>query len=192
VDAMRCSAEWLAVLHSSAMRGDSMSGAHLDELRRWRDELVDAVPDQGARIAEICDAVRARVADSAADPVPSHGDYHPEHLFVAAERVTAIDFDRFGLRPRGDDIALWLARTATMMFREQGTFAASELLRREFLASYGPTAAHEDIGAWMALYLVKSLWFGIAKRKRPHLERLDPLLCAASQCLAGDLSLASR
>jgi aminoglycoside phosphotransferase (APT) family kinase protein len=189
--AMRRSAEWLTVLHASrtsaAERDDTA-----DQLLRWRRELMEAAPAERLRISNVCDSVRDHIADSAADLVPSHGDYHPEHLFIDADRVTAIDFDRFGLRPRADDIGLWMARTATILLREQGTFVASERLRREFLASYGLRAALADVGAWMALYFVKSLWFGIAKRKRPHLERVDPLLWAASRCLAGDLSLASR
>lgn len=191
LEAMRRSGEWLAALHGSFVRanGGTLSAA-ADELLRWREELIAAVTDERTRITEICDEVRERVEGSAWDSVPAHGDFHPEHVFVDDTRVTAIDFDRFGLRPRGDDVGMWLARTATIVFRKQGSFAASRDLRREFLTHYRLPLETADVGAWLALYLVKSVWFGVAKRKRPHLERLGPLLWAASRSLAGDLSLA--
>ena len=189
--AMRRSAEWLTVLHGSAVPAEEVESNAADVLR-WCRELIEAVPQESPRISHICDTVGNRVANSAADMVPAHGDYHPEHVFVDHARVTAIDFDRFGLRPRADDIGLWLARTATIVFREHGTFSASESLRQSFLAGYGLPIKQADIGAWIALYFLKSLWFGVANRRRPHLERVDPLLWAASQCLSGDLSLASR
>ena len=192
MDAMRRSGECIAALHESGVRAQRVASDAAEELLRWREELMGVVTDDRSRFANLCDAVRERVAASASDSVPAHGDFHPEHVFVDDTRVTIIDFDRFGLRPRGDDLGLWLARTATIVFRKEGSFAASRDLRQEFLTHYRLPVRSVDVGSWMALYFIKSAWFGIAKRKRPHLERVSPLLSAAARCLSGDLSLASE
>lgn len=95
-----------------------------------------------------------------ADFRPSHGDFHPMNLFVAEDRVTAIDLDTFAWREREADIGYCLAQTANFGMMLFGSFDETKLARSIFLGECGSVDLHR-VRAYMAWTLLQSVHFDL-------------------------------
>jgi aminoglycoside phosphotransferase (APT) family kinase protein len=104
---------------------------------------------------------------------PSHGDFHPMNLFLAPDRVTAIDLDTFALRDREADIGYCLAQTANFGLLLLESFEATEQARAIFLDECGAVDVPR-VRAHMAWALLQSIHFDlcILKVKNQNVERI--------------------
>ena len=140
-DAMVRAAGWLAALHTSAVEAPPRPpvGKHTRAaLVGSLGELTEILPAQASRFT--CLAASALEQLESADPsplVPSHGDFHPNNIFITPTgQVTAIDFDTFGRQESAADVAYFLAQTAIMGYFHLGSFAATSEVRDCFLGAY--------------------------------------------------------
>ena len=67
----------------------------IHDIERVASLLAWACPDVSGDVRAIAATVVADLRD--VPPLPTHGDLKADHLFVAGERVTFIDFDRLGV-----------------------------------------------------------------------------------------------
>jgi hypothetical protein len=114
---------------------------------RRSQELAERISDQN--FSEITSAVISTLRTRPSTMVPTHGDYHPMNLYVAPERVTAIDLDTFALRDPESDIGYFLAQTANFGLRMFDSFDSTQLVRERFRASF-PKADERRVSAHFA------------------------------------------
>jgi aminoglycoside phosphotransferase (APT) family kinase protein len=105
---------WLAKLHGIPITpGWACSYEHhLSAAQLYVRELLAAsprlAPDLGLLEAEICEGL------SSFQDVPLsliHGDYHPQHIYVAGNRITVIDFDRSHFSDPAEDLGSFILHT---------------------------------------------------------------------------------
>ncbi len=103
--ASRGAAAWVRQLQRSAIRAHA--GRDSDMVRRTRQlaaELAGAFPSHGGAILDVGEYLAAQLPMGVTRLVPSHGDFHPENVFVAARRTTVVDLDTVALREPAYDV----------------------------------------------------------------------------------------
>jgi aminoglycoside phosphotransferase (APT) family kinase protein len=164
-------------------------------------ELSAVQPSLLARVQKLAEAIRQRLV-SCTDATASfvHGDYHPEHIFVADGSITVIDFERFGCGDRAKDVGSFLAhsRSSCCLAGKPPEMADREI--GAFLASYfgavpsdagAPTASR--IAAFNAHSSLEALYYVAAVLKVSEKHRLAPYLeCAERSGVLGTRQFASR
>jgi hypothetical protein len=187
---------WLAKLHAikASPPVPCSYDAELSSLDLFVRELSAVQPSLLARVQKLAEAIRQRLV-SCTDATASfvHGDYHPEHIFVADGSITVIDFDRFGCGDRAKDVGSFLAHSRSscclagkppeMADREIGAFLASYF--RAVPSDTGvPTASR--IAAFNAHSSLEALYYVAAVLKVSDKHRLAPYLeCAEKSGVLG-------
>lgn len=125
-------------LHDQAARPDT------DHLQAETAKALRTL-DAPHRIAPATvDRTRALLEHAPRHPVtlvPTHGDWHPRNWIVHDERLHAIDFGRFALRPAATD----LTRLAVLYWER------SPELERAFFDGYGDDPRDADEWRWLQL-----------------------------------------
>jgi Phosphotransferase enzyme family len=180
---------WLAKLHAIKPSPPVLCSydAELSSLDLFVREVGAVQPSLLPRVQKLAEAIRQRLI-SCTDATASfvHGDYHPEHIFVADESVTVIDFERFGCGDRARDVGsflaharsgCWLAgKSPKMADREIGAFLASYF--RAVPSDRGASIASR-IAAFNAHSSLEALYYVAAVLKVSEKQRLAPYLeCA--------------
>jgi aminoglycoside phosphotransferase len=150
-------AEWLHALNASH--------AHLEErlfdadaANRQAVELAECIED--ARILEIASGATGVLKTRPNVIVATHGDYHPMNVYVAPQRVTAIDLDTTALRDPETDIGYFLAQTANFGLQMFDSFEATRELRDRFRSCF-PQADERRVVAHIAWALLRSLHYDV-------------------------------
>lgn len=132
-------AEWLLRLHSCGVdtgRCYSFSG-HLRTLAGWKELLTEVYPE-GER--QLC-ALLARFEERGRElsgwiPGPTHRDFSPEHLVVAGDQFTCLDFDEFCQYDRLFDVAHFAAHLQFLGLAHFGALNHFDSLVGQFQAAY--------------------------------------------------------
>ena len=164
-EALRGAARWLASLHASSHRLGPRDDATLRALHLARRVAQTAArrPDVERLLTTLLDALGARIpARPAGNQVQTHGRYHPEHVYVAADSVTAIDTDRATPGDAAKDAGEFLHRLRADAMRA-GTRAeaadrASEIFVHEYVRRGGA-----DLSG-LAFYWSYSILFTLVAR----------------------------
>jgi hypothetical protein len=189
---------WLAKLHGLPITpgGTSSYEHHLSALQLYVRELLAAsprlAPDIALLQAGICQGL------SSFQDVPLsliHGDYHPQHIYVAGNRITVIDFDRSHFSDPAQDLgsfilhtrlaALRLGRSPESVNREVGAF-----LKGYFTAASSAHACNlaGRVGTFVALSCLEALYYvaAVLRVDDPCAEELY-LRCAQDCRVPGNL-----
>jgi Phosphotransferase enzyme family len=193
---------WLAKLHAIKVSPPVPCSydAELSSLDLFVRELSAVQPSLLARVQKLAEAIRQRlVSCTNATASLVHGDYHPEHIFVADDNITVIDFERFGCGDRAKDVGSFLAhaRSSCCLAGKPPEMADREI--GAFLASYF-RAAPSDTGAPIASRIaafnahssLEALYYVAAVLKVRNKHRLAPYLeCAERSGVLGTRQFAS-
>jgi hypothetical protein len=173
-EGMRRAGEWLHALHLLDLH-PTVAKDLQQALARCRAELPSALPDERSRVELLLDNVDLEYDGPL---VPSHGDFHPMNVFIAADRVTAIDVDTFALREPAFDVAYFIAQTSIMGFHVYGDFSATRELRAVFRAC-APSVDDARVDTHMRFALLRSLHYDLCILKLKERGAVAPFLCAA-------------
>ena len=188
-----CAAGWLSALQQLKVDAPPPAAAGFN-LERCRRDLPAALPAHAARVESLLDRIAASIEPQTA-LVPSHGDFHPMNVYIAPDRVTAIDLDTFAAREPMTDVAYFLAQSAIMGFLMFQSFAPAASLRAAFLDAYRQHSSipldPQRTGLHMALAFLRSRHSDFCILHTHPDAAVEPFLAAAEQCLNGsDLRLA--
>lgn len=182
-----CAAGWLAALQQLNVPAAPPASAGFN-LERCRRELPAALPQHAARLETLLDRIAAAIEPPGA-LVPSHGDFHPMNVYVADDRVTAIDLDTFAAREPMTDVAYFLAQSAIMGFLLWQSFAPTAPVRNAFVEAYSRHSSLEldpsRAGLHMALAFLRSLHYDYCILHTHPDAAVEPFIQAAAQCLEG-------
>jgi hypothetical protein len=185
-DAIQRAAGWLVALHATSIDVPS----RLDQVRtavaRYGHELAECLPEQAMRVESLTARVLEGLSPSQLTPlVPSHGDFHPEHVFITDYRVTAIDLDTFGGQERAADVAYFLGQTAIMGYFRLGSFAATTQARYRFLQAYLEAAPlqRSRLALYLGICFLQSLHYELCVWRTGNLLIAEPWLTNAERCL---------
>lgn len=130
---VRQAAKWLECLQNLGL---SLREEHFNvEAAETRAaELVAAIDDP--RIGPAAESVIERLKERSLAVVPSHGDFHPMNIYVAPDRITAIDLDTVALREKEADIGYFVAQLANFGLLMFDSLAETRRLREVFLNSF--------------------------------------------------------
>lgn len=185
-------AEWLAALHNSRISYDEWR--ETSRFEPQTKELASIVPPaESKRVEGIAERVVTTLRLAPPDFVPCHGDFHLLNIFLAPNRVTGIDLDKFGGRDRGYEIGYALCQMACICHHRLQNFNSSLNARRVFLSAYeqtsGITFDRRRLGAYMAMTFLTNLHFDLYACKTGRTELLAPWLDMAGECLEGRLEI---
>ena len=165
VNACIRAARWLVKLHRVARRfGNVMESVH-NYLRYTEMVVTEASApfgkdrDHNELLGELIRELRQR-ARSVLDRhvvVQAHGDFKPEHVFVAQRSVTVIDCDNSAPADPASDIAAFTWRVRKHLFETTGQSTRAETPTRAFLEEYA-SALPDHVGN-LAFYMgCEILW----------------------------------
>lgn len=188
-------ARWLVRLHQAPVEFEPWHDEP-GRLEQWTEDLAGISTTHAKRLRDI--AARSKEGLRARRPaalVPCHGDFHLLNMFVAESgRMTGIDVDKFGGREASEEVAYFLAQTASICFHRLGGFAQSLEIRRLFLRTYEDHAKvslpRDTMGCHMAATLIKNLHFDLFTYRSGRQHIVGEWLGAADRCLSGDIDFA--
>ncbi|MET4059328.1 aminoglycoside phosphotransferase (APT) family kinase protein [Arthrobacter sp. UYP6] len=162
-------ADWLARLQSLQVTlPDRTAHRAGDELCRQGGLLAERYPVYAARLLRVTEAAHRclylRGHAPVAGLVASHGDLHPENLYISAGgrlAVTAIDVDTAGMRRASYDVGYALAQLLIVSWMRTGSFQAGVCVALTFWdrwMTHGGTDARA-VPAEVVRALVQSLHF---------------------------------
>lgn len=190
--ASKSAAEWLAALHNCRVRYDPWE--ENDGFESKASELASiSSPAESKQIGRIAQRVIATLRLTPPEMVPCHGDFHLLNIFLAPDRVTAIDLDKFGGRDRAEEVGYALCQMACICYHRLDNFNSSLNARRAFLAAYEPASGttfdRRRLGAYMARTFLTNLHFELYACKTGRIELLAPWLDMADECLLGRVEI---
>lgn len=143
---VRDAARWLLHLHSTPLRRGRVDRPWYMFLK-MSDRLSKAAaahPDMMKELTGMVD-VLSELADKRepVEPVQTHGQYRPIHVFIDRDAVTVIDLDRSVPAEPARDVAEFLHRMRSTFHREAGDEAQADQLTSDFIQEY---AAENPVG----------------------------------------------
>ena len=182
------SAGWLVALHASSVETHPRQARLGSAVTRFSTELVELFPKQASRIRRLADRALEELDSPDQSPlVPSHGDFHPKNVFITdLGRVTAIDFDTFGLQEAAADVAYLLAQTAIMGYFRRGSFAVTVQARDCFLQAYESAASplpRLRLALYVGMAFLQSLHYELWVLKNDKRAIMEPWLEIAERCV---------
>jgi aminoglycoside phosphotransferase (APT) family kinase protein len=178
-------AQWLATLHGTQVAAPRRGSLSI-VVSTWAHELADAEPANAKSVRAIGDAVLSALGAGAPASVPCHGDFHPINIFIAVDRNTAIDIDKFAAAPPEADVGYFLMQSAAFEFFKTGAFKGIEA-RRGFFETYeahsGRTLDRQLVAAYMAMAFLKNLHFELVLLETGERKYSEPWLWGAETAL---------
>jgi len=142
IESLRRAARWLVKLHTSPLRlgpPETPSGSMrlLTIVRRFLGAAA-AVPGSRERLREMLRALCRKGAETAAPAalVQTHGSFHHEHVYLSADTVTVIDFDKSRPADPARDLAEFLTMFRRKTFSKTGDPVLADAPTRAFLEEY--------------------------------------------------------
>ena len=176
-NAARAAAQWLAQLHGSKMQFLEVEPAceriKLFKLSDMMAKAAAAYPEQGSLLLELLQKLRGLAPlESSTILVPTHGQFTPANIYLQDGNVSVIDLDRICLSDPAKDVAMFVHRVRSLLFKGSDDTNKSELIVREFLREYRAHAPEnlQNLPYYRALYALKG-FAKIAKDRSPD----DPL-----------------
>jgi aminoglycoside phosphotransferase (APT) family kinase protein len=175
--AARYAAQWLAQLHASQMPLELVEPAceriKVFKLSDMMAKAAAAYPEQSALLLELLQKIRALAPrESLTVLTPTHGQYTPANVFLLDDQASVIDLDRICLSDPAKDVAMFVHRVRSLLFKDAQDSGLGDLMVREFLEEYRRLAPQNltNLAYYSALYALKG-FAKIAKDRGP----CDPL-----------------
>ncbi|WP_298255471.1 phosphotransferase [uncultured Arthrobacter sp.] len=191
-------ADWVSELQSVSVALPDRTGYRAgDELCRQSRLLAESYPGHAARLLRIADSIERRLYSAAYRPGPdlvaSHGDLHPDNLYLAdggQNAVTAIDVDTAGLRRPSYDVGYALAHLLIFSWMRAGSFAGGAGAGLAFWQRWtaGRGADADAVPAEVARALVQSLHHELITYRTGCTGLLDRWLDVAEAVLVGGIT----
>ncbi len=106
-------AGWLIRLQRSSVEAQvGQDDAAVAERRAL--ELMTLFPSCAPGIEPVVERIVARLRQDSVPSLSSHGDFHPDNVFLTKSVATVIDFDRFGLREAAFDVGYAIGQLLIM------------------------------------------------------------------------------
>jgi Ser/Thr protein kinase RdoA (MazF antagonist) len=117
-------------------------------------------PEQASQLLDLLQSIRKLAPSETAEPLltPTHGQYTPANVFLQANEVTVIDLDRICLSDPAKDVAMFVHRVKSMLYKKaSGDTVKSEYLSNIFVREYQSRAEGNlaNLAYYRALYLLK-------------------------------------
>jgi hypothetical protein len=207
-DSLTCEAAtsagiWLGKLHRMPITpgGACSYERHLSAVQLYVRELLAVSPSLAADLALLEAGICQGFSSFQDVPVSLiHGDYHPQHIYVAGSRITVIDFDRSHFADPAEDLGSFIVHTRLAACRlgrtpESVNPEISAFLKGYFTASPGADARNlaTRVGTFVALSCLEALYY-VAAVLRVHDPRTVELYlrCAQDCNLLGNLQSQAR
>jgi hypothetical protein len=138
VDGTREAARWLARLHSSPIRiGEVDQPWYIfSKLAARLSKAAAAHAEEVKRLTGMLDRLEELADGGPQDAVQVHGQFRPIHVFLTDQTVTVIDLDRSRVAEPAWDLAEFLHRLRSSIFRSGGALGRADVLSRAFLEEY--------------------------------------------------------
>jgi aminoglycoside phosphotransferase (APT) family kinase protein len=179
--AARAAAQWLARLHASRMPFLQIEPAceriKLFKLSDMLAKAAAAYPSQASLLLQLLQEIRGLAPrQNSTILVPTHGQYTPANIFLQAGRVSVIDLDRICLSDPAKDVAMFVHRVRSLLFKDADDTTTAELIVGEFLSEYRRRAPGNllNLPYYRALYALKG-FAKIAKDRGPNDPMRKPL-----------------
>ena len=142
---------------------------------RLAEDLLREFPGWTTRLEPVVGRLLERLPAAGA-PVPSHGDYHPDNVFVSPESVVAFDFDNFGSREAGYDVGYAIGQLLIMSRLRSGDFRAGARAASEFWRCYEEEgdATPDRVGAHVARTFLQSLHYELVVLGNGRGDLIEP------------------
>jgi aminoglycoside phosphotransferase (APT) family kinase protein len=189
---------WLAKLHRVPITpvGTCSYERHLSAVQLYVRELLAVAPSLAPSVtsleAAICQGL-SRFQDVPLSLI--HGDYHPQHIYVAGNRITVIDFDRSHFSDPAEDLGSFIVHTRLAACHLGRSSESVDPEIRAFLKGYfnatsttGARSLFGRVGTFVALSCLEALYYVVAVL-RVHDPRTEELYlsCAQGCSLLADL-----
>jgi hypothetical protein len=174
LEAVELAAGWLHAMQSLVV--DLPPAADLSPmLDRCINEL------QHPRAQALLEAIRSDLTPHS--PVPAHGDFHPQNVFVSDDRLTtAIDLDTLCRHEPAFDVAWFLTQMASMGYHKMGRFSATAEHRKRFRVC-APTVSDDRVRLHVRFALIRSLHYDLCILKLKDHSHVEDFLDAAEHAL---------
>lgn len=137
-DGMRAAARWLVALHGSQLRvGDPpRPDEAARKLAHGAAKVTGEHRDLTEAVAELLEALEARLPPQRPAPVQVHFDYRPGHVLVSDDCVTVIDFNGTAPGEPGWDVARFVTRLQQMQLGGRAEADPTERAIAAFAGEY--------------------------------------------------------
>jgi hypothetical protein len=175
-------AGWLVRLHSGPVvgvteqkPGNAPPTAPPRPASRLAGELLRKFPGWAPLLEPVFGRLLERLPE-AGGPVPSHGDFHPDNVFISPGAVTAIDFDNFGSREAGYDVGYAIGQLLIMSRLRSGDFRTGARAAADFWRRYedGGVATPDRVGVHVARTFVQSLHYELVTFDNGRVDLIEP------------------
>lgn len=177
VKAARSAARWLAQLHASDMpfleTEPACERIKLFKLSDMMAKAAAAYPSQASLLLELLQKIRSLAPlENLSILVPTHGQYTPANVYLHEDQAAVIDLDRICLSDPAKDVAMFIHRVRSLLFKDSDDQTTADLVTREFLGEYRRLAPQNllNLAYYRAVYALKG-FAKIAKDRGPD----DPL-----------------
>jgi aminoglycoside phosphotransferase (APT) family kinase protein len=200
--AARSAAQWLAQLHASHMPFIDVEPAceriKLFKLSDMLSKAAAAYPEQLNMLLDLLQRVRS-LAPKENETVltPTHGQYTPANVYLHVDHVSVIDLDRICMSDPAKDVAMFIHRVRSLLFKDAENDSKAEHIVREFLEEYRRRAPDNlrNLAYYQALYALKG-FAKIAKDRGPNDPQRKPLeqfyMKTLEECFATDKKPVAR
>ncbi len=160
--AARSAAQWLAQLHASEMPFIEVEPPceriKLFKLSDMMAKAAAAYPEQLPLLIELLQKIRTLAPrESETMLTPTHGQYTPANVFLHDDHASVIDLDRICLSDPAKDVAMFIHRVRSLLFKDANNSDKAEHIVREFLDEYRRRAPDNlrNLPYYQALYALK-------------------------------------
>jgi len=160
---VRAAARWLAELHSTDMPSIQVEPPceriKIFKLADMMAKAAAAYPQQTPLLLNLLQKIRklAPAWNSPPKLTPTHGQYTPANVFLQSRRVVVIDLDRICLSDPAKDVAMFVHRVKSLLFKASGDSRKAEQIASEFVDEYRTRAEENlvNLSYYRALYSLK-------------------------------------
>lgn len=178
----RKAARWLARLHRAEVPcADDEAQCERIKIFKLGDMLAKAsaaYPEQLPLLLDLLQRIREFAPDAETTPAlaPTHGQYTPANVFLKGEDASVIDLDRICLSDPSKDVAIFIHRIRSIMFKAAGDTRSAERIADAFLEEYDKNASGNlgNLAYYTALYSLKG-FAKTAKDRGPDDPARKPL-----------------
>jgi aminoglycoside phosphotransferase (APT) family kinase protein len=177
IKATQAAARWLAQLHACRLPSIQIEPAceriKIFKLADMLAKASAAYPEQATLLLDFLQKIRTLAPDeSSTRLVPTHGQYTPANVFLHGDHTAVIDLDRICLSDPAKDVAMFVHRIKSLLFKDGNDMAKAQLIASKFLDEYSKHAPENlsNLPYYTALYSLKG-FAKIAKDRGPA----DPL-----------------
>ena len=142
--------------------------------QRWAQELASTFPHHASRLEPVAEQLIHTLRAEGIPLMPSHGDYHPENVFLTPSLTTVIDFDAVGLREAAFDVGYAIGQLLIMSYFQIRDFAPGASAALAFWRRYqvGGQATWARVAVQVARTFLQSLHYELCTLHNNRVELL--------------------